>query len=195
MSPDSSPAKPRSTAPDALRGTVRRLGAKPRTPSEHGLPKPELEQAEFRFGGVDGDYNLYRQTQKGGDPEMAILLIPEETLAELRAEGWPVRPGDLGENVLTSGIPYDALTPRRRVRLGAAVVETAKPCDPCDNLYLLPYVGPPRGPAFLKAMLGRRGWYARVVREGTVRRGDPVVVEPASSASASHLERGVLAKD
>jgi MOSC domain-containing protein YiiM len=178
MAPNSSARGSPTPARGPTHGTVRRLGAKPRTPHGHGLPKPELERAEIRFAGVEGDYNLYRQTQKAGDPEMAILLVPEETLAELNAEGWPVRPGDLGENVLTAGIPYEVLRPRARVRLGGAVLETAKSCDPCDNLYLLPYVGPGRGPAFLKAMLGRRGWYAKVVQEGTVRRGDPVTVEP-----------------
>jgi MOSC domain-containing protein YiiM len=54
------------------------------------------------------------------------------------------------------------------------VVETTKPCTPCDNLFLLPYVGPERGPEFLKATLGRRGWFARIVNEGRVRKGDRI---------------------
>lgn len=155
-------------------GSVYRLGAKAKVAGEHGLPKPELAEAEFTAGGVAGDYNLYRQTQKHGDPEMAILLMPLETLTELNREGWAVRPGDLGENVTTSGIPYADLAPPRRVRLGKAVVRVAKPCEPCDNLFLLPYVGPARGPAFLKAMLGRRGWFAAVETPGVVRKGDRV---------------------
>jgi MOSC domain-containing protein YiiM len=87
-----------------------------------------------------------------------------------------VRPGDLGENVTTGGIPYDAFQPPKRVRVGGAILETTKPCTPCTNLYLLPYVGHAKGPAFLKATLGRRGWYARVLDEGTVRRGDPIEI-------------------
>lgn len=170
-----------SVAAPCWQGTVRRLGAKPRTPDEHGLPKPELEEARILFAGVEGDYNLYRQTKRSGDPEMAILLLPEETISRINADGWPVRPGDLGENILTSGIPYDAMRPRARIRVGSAVLESAKPCEPCDNLYLLPYVGAARGPAFLRAMLGRRGWFARVVAEGRVRRGDPVVVDPSAA--------------
>lgn len=155
-------------------GTVRRLGAKPRAPHEHGLPKAELPEAWILPGGVDGDYNLYRQTERAGDPDMAILLLPEETISDLNGEGWPVRPGDLGENVTTSGIPYIALCPPTRLRVGDAVLETSKPCEPCTNLYLLPYVGEAGGPAFLKAMLGRRGWFARVVTPGRVRRGDRI---------------------
>jgi MOSC domain-containing protein YiiM len=165
----------RSGAPVAVPpGTVRRLGAKPKIAGQRGLPKPEREEARFTFAGVEGDYNLYRQTEKAGAPEMAVLLVAEETLAELNREGWPVRPGDLGENVTTSGIPYAALAPPQRLRLGAVVVESTKPCVPCDNLYLLPYVGARRGPEFVRTLLHRRGWFARVVREGTVRRGDPI---------------------
>ncbi len=155
-----------------LKGEVFRLGAKGRAPGEHGLPKPELGTAVLSTDGVAGDYNLFRQTEKGGDPSMALLLVPLETIETLNGEGWPVRPGDLGENVTTRGIPYDALTPPCRLRLGTATIETTKACTPCDNLFLLPYVGPERGPAFLRATLDRRGWYARVVSGGQVRRGD-----------------------
>jgi MOSC domain-containing protein YiiM len=155
-------------------GTVVRLGAKPKAAGERGLPKPELGEAKISLGGIENDYNLYRQTQKGGDPDMALLLLPAETLDELRREGWPVRPGDLGENVTTSGISYESLRPPRRLRLGTVVAQTSRPCEPCDNLFLLPYVGRERGPSFLKVMLGRRGWFARVLVPGLVRKGDPI---------------------
>ena len=43
----------------------------------------------------------------------------------------------------------------------------------------LPYVGVERGPEFLRIMLGQRGWYARVLQGGTVRKNTPVdVTEP-----------------
>ena len=164
----------RDPSTTGMLGTVVRLGRKPRVPGERGLPKPEVLEARLTVEGLEGDYNLYRQTRKAGDPEMALLLMPTETLEELGREGWPVCPGDLGENVTTSGLAYATLRPPRRLRVGAAVVETTRPCDPCDNLFALPYVGSVRGPTFLKAMLGRRGWFARVLEEGTVRKGDPI---------------------
>lgn len=105
---------------------------------------------------------------------MAILVMPRETLAELDREGWPVRSGDLGENITTDGIAYGRFAPGRRFRAGEAVLEVSKPCTPCDNLYQLPYVGPALGPEFLKVMLERRGWYARVLHEGVVRTGDTI---------------------
>jgi len=105
---------------------------------------------------------------------MAVLIVPLETLRELNGEGWPVQSGDLGENLTTEGISNDAFVPGRKFRVGETVVEVSKECTPCTNLYLLPYVGEARGPAFLEAMLGRRGWYARDLQEGRVRAHDPV---------------------
>ena len=179
MGASSSSAPPRDRP---VRGRVYRLHRKPEAPGEHGLPKASVPEARFHVGGVEGDFNRYRHEERHDDPAMAVLLLPRETLEELNREGWPVRPGDLGENVTTEGIPYDALSPGGRFRVGDAELEVSKACTPCDNLYLLPYVGPERGPAFLKTTLGRRGWYARVVHGGTVRVGDPVVpVEAARS--------------
>ncbi|MGD0587468.1 MAG: MOSC domain-containing protein [Thermoplasmata archaeon] len=147
---------------------------KPEVPGEHGLPKPSVPEVFVGRTGLQGDFNRYRHEQKADDAAMAVLIVPRETLAELEKEGWPVRPGDLGENITTEGIAYDAFVPGRRFRVGDAELEVSKACTPCDNLYLLPYVGPARGPEFLKVMLDRRGWYARVVREGRIRVGDRV---------------------
>ncbi len=160
----------------ALHGVLVRIGAKPKVPGERGLPKPERLEARLTRSGVEGDYNVYRETVKQGSPEMAILLMPQETLAQLNREGWPVRPGDLGENLTTSGLPYEAFAPPCHLTVGPVEMEVTKPCAPCDNLYQLPYIGPSRGPEFVRTLLKRRGWYARVVRDGTVRRGDPMTL-------------------
>jgi MOSC domain-containing protein YiiM len=159
---------------EALHGRVRSLHRKPETGTEHGLPKPPVPEILIVAGGVDGDFNRYRHEEQADEPNQAVLLMPIETIQELNSEGWPIREGDLGENVTTEGIPYDQFRPGDRFRAGEAVVQITKPCTPCTNLELLPYVGAEKGPAFLKTMLGRRGWYASVIREGRVRTGDPV---------------------
>jgi len=158
-----------------VRGRILELHRKPEVGGEHGLPKPSVPEARVTRAGLVGDFNRYRHEEKQDDPGMAVLVVPHETLEELGREGWPVRPGDLGENITTEGIAYDWFAPGRRFRAGEVVFEVSKPCTPCDNLYLLPYVGPVRGPEFLKVMLDRRGWYARVLHEGRVRVGDPIV--------------------
>jgi len=155
-------------------GRVFELHRKAEVAGEHGLPKPSVSEAFVSRSGLVGDFNRYRHEEKKDDTAMALLLVPRETLAELSREGWPVRSGDLGENLTTEGIPYNAFTPGRRFRAGETVLEISKACTPCDNLFLLPYVGPTRGAEFLKVMLDRRGWYARVIHEGRVRAGDRI---------------------
>ena len=155
-------------------GRVHQVNRKSQVPGERGLPKWPVPEARVDAAGLEGDYNAYRHDVANDDPAMAILLMPLETLEVLRSEGWPVRPGDLGENVTTEGLPYDAFAPGGRFRVGTVLLEVSKPCDPCDNLYRLPYVGAARGPEFLRTMLHRRGWYARVLEAGVIRPGDTI---------------------
>jgi MOSC domain-containing protein YiiM len=158
-------------------GTVLHVLRKPETPGQRGLPKVEVAEARVTRQGLEGDFNRFRHEEASDSPDMALLLMPLETIRTLNEEGWPVRPGDLGENLTTTGIPYDAFRPSRKLRLGTALAEVSKPCTPCDNLYLLPYVGPERGPEFLRVMLDRRGWYCRVLEPGQVRTGDAIRFE------------------
>ncbi|MCI4345450.1 MAG: MOSC domain-containing protein [Thermoplasmata archaeon] len=160
---------------------VHALHRKPETPGEHGLPKPRAEQIEVTERGVVGDFNRYRHEEKADDPTSAVLLLPLETLEELQREEWPVHPGDLGENITTQGVPLEELRPGVRLRAGAAELEVTRICDPCRNLYLLPYVGPERGPEFVRTLLDRRGWYARVLKSGAIRVGDAITLTPTPS--------------
>ena len=168
-----------STPASVLRGTVYRIHRKPERAEERGLPKTAVAEVVVTLAGLEGDFNRYRHEEKHDDPDMAVLLEPLETLAELRREGWPIAPGDIGENFTTQGIAYHELFPGRAVEVGRARIVISKACTPCENLYLLPYVGRDRGPEFLRTMLDRRGWYARVDRPGRVRVGDPIRVLPA----------------
>ncbi|MGA8542355.1 MAG: MOSC domain-containing protein [Thermoplasmata archaeon] len=166
-------AEPRSSS-----GRVFQLNRKSPTPGQRGLPKRPVDEARVTTSGVEGDYNIFRHDVAHDDPAMAVLIVPFEMLEQFNREGWPVRPGDLGENITSIGIPYDQFVPGHRFRIGAVVVEVTKPCTPCDNLFGLPYVGAERGPEFLRVTLDRRGWYAKVVTEGRVRKDDPI--EPAT---------------
>ena len=157
---------------------VQQINVKPQRPGEHGLPKKPIDSAFVSLAGVRGDYNRYRHEKRNDDPDMALLLMPIETIREINSEGWPIKPGDLGENLTTTGIPYSAFAIGKVFAVGDVRFQVSKACDPCDNLWLLPYVGREKGPAFLKTMLHRRGWYARVLREGLVRTGDRISEGP-----------------
>ena len=155
-----------------MMGQVASLSVKPDTPGEVGLPKHRVGALHIAAGGARGDFNRYRARELHGDPDSAILLLTEDVLETLRAEGWPIEPGHLGENVLLAGIPAGELSTGRRVRLGEVLLEVTRACDPCTELYQLPYVGRARGPEFIRALRDRRGWYARVLEEGRVTEGD-----------------------
>ncbi|HUK79198.1 MAG TPA: MOSC domain-containing protein [Nitrososphaerales archaeon] len=165
-------------------GEIRQINVKPEAKGEHGLPKKPIASAFVARAGIVGDFNVYRHEERRDDPDQALLVMPIETIRELNSEGWPIKPGDLGENFTTSGIPYGAFEVGRVFAAGQVRLQIAKACDPCDNLFLLPYVGGSKGPGFLKVMLGRRGWYARVLTEGRVRTGDRLTEETTESASA-----------
>jgi sulfite oxidase len=159
-----------------LPGRIVQLNRKPREGRARGIPKHAVAELTIGDDGVDGDFNRWRTEKAGGDPDQAVLLLSNETLGELRAEGWPVQPGELGENLTVAGLAAGALGPGVRLTVGDVELEISKACDPCTILFGLPYVGTERGPAFLRALTGRRGWFARVVRGGTVRADMPIEV-------------------
>ncbi|MEO7094911.1 MAG: MOSC domain-containing protein [Polyangiales bacterium] len=161
-----------------MNGTIERVHVKNEKRGERGIPKVSVPSAEVVTAGVVGDFNRYRTKDKGGDLDMAVLLLPAEVLEALRGEGWPVEPGHLGENFLTRGLPNDAFAVGQRYRLGTDVeLQISRVCDPCSNLRVLPYVGREKLKEFLKATLGRRGFYARVRAPGVVRTGDPIALQ------------------
>ncbi|MDD9880320.1 MAG: MOSC domain-containing protein [Candidatus Marinimicrobia bacterium] len=155
---------------------VQQINVKPDIQGEVGLPKMPINTANVTFSGIDGDYNRFRKKKKDNDPDMAIMIISTDILFELNQEGWPVQPGDLGENLTLSGMDYGSIKPGQQYKIGDVILEISFICDPCSNLYALPYVGEDRGPEFIKTLMNRRGWYARVLTRGIMKPGDGVAL-------------------
>jgi MOSC domain-containing protein YiiM len=64
-----------------------------------------------------------------------VHLIHAELFDELRAKGFVVQPGQLGENITTSGVDLLALPTGTRLHLGAsAVVEITGLRNPCVQI-------------------------------------------------------------
>ena len=167
-----------------MNATLENIFCKPRTGNERGLPKFPVPRAAITALGVEGDFNRYRHEKKADSPDMAVLLLPAEILDELVAEGWPVRPGDLGENLITRGIANASLGVGSRLRIGAVEIELTEAAEPCRTLFTLPYVGTENGSRFVQTLEGRRGWYARVTKPGEVAAGDVVeIVDETATAS------------
>ena len=140
--------------------------------SSGGVPKRAVDRARVTALGVDGD--AHRHLEHHGGPERAVCLFSLEAIRELQAEGHPLVPGALGENVTIEGLDWSAVQPSARLSLGDEVVlEITRYTTPCFNIR----------PAFRdgdysrvsqKRHPGRSRVYARVVTTGTLRRGDPV---------------------
>src|SRR5688572_32747619 len=112
----------------------------------HTVSKRNVEAIRLLRGlGVAGDAHMgetvKHRSRVRRDPTQPNLrqvhLMHAELFSELRAKGFVVQPGDLGENVTTEGIDLLALPTGTRLHLGAsAVVEITglrNPCIQIDN--------------------------------------------------------------
>lgn len=114
-----------------------------------------------------------------------VHLIHAELHDELRARGFDVRSGDMGENVTTRGIDLLALPVGTRLHLGSeAVVEVTGLRDPCVQLDRFQH-------GLMNAVLDRdpegrvirkSGIMSVVIAGGEVRAGDTIRVELPASA-------------
>lgn len=138
--------------------------------------------------GVEGDAHagptVKHRSRVARDPSQPNLrqvhLIHAELHDALRARGFDVTPGRMGENITTRGVDLLGLPAGARLRLGAdAVVEVTGLRNPCAQLDEVQ-------PGLMAATLSR-GPAGEVVRlagvmgvvcaGGEVRAGDPILVE------------------
>ena len=120
-----------------MTGHITRLNLKPKVGRARGLPKLAVPELMVTAVGVQGDFNRWRTESAQGDPDQAVLLLSEERLAELRAEGWPVAAGDLGENLTVAGLPEAGLRPGVELRAGKVRLVISKACEPCIASFAL----------------------------------------------------------
>lgn len=72
--------------------------------------------------GAAGDYNQYRALALKNTGDRALSIMTIDVLEALQGEGWAFAEGDLGENVLVSGLPYGFFSVGRKISLGSATV-------------------------------------------------------------------------
>lgn len=154
----------------------------------HTFSKAEQAVIRLLAGlGVEGDAHLgvtvKHRSRVARDPSQPNLrqvhLIHAELHDELRAAGFDVGPGVMGENITTRGVDLLGLPSGSRLRLGEeAVVEVTGVRNPCVQLDR-------HQDGLLAACLGRHGngevvrksgVMAVVIDAGEVRAGDPVRV-------------------
>ena len=145
--------------------------------SAGGVPKLPVLEALVTADGVAGDRQNDRRHH--GGPDRAVCLYSLERILDLQREGHPAFPGATGENLTLAGLDWDVLGPGARLRVGAEVeLEVTRFTTPCRTI-----AGAFAGGAIERILQDRHpGWsrlYARVLRGGTVRVGDPVRVGAA----------------
>ena len=155
----------------------------------HTLIKPGQPSIRLLAGlGVEGDAHLgvtvKHRSRVARDPSQPNLrqvhLIHAELHDELRARGFTVRSGEMGENITTRGVDLLHLPTGTRLHLGAeAVVELTGLRNPCAQLERLQT-------GLLEAVLDRdaqgqlirkAGVMGIVLAGGEVRPADPIRVE------------------
>ena len=128
------------------------------------------------MGGVTGD--AQRDREFHGGPDRALCLFSMELIRTLQAEGHPIAPGQIGENLTVEGLDWDKVAPGARLLLGEDVlVEVTRYTSPCTNIRTA-FRGGEYARVSQKRHPGASRVYARVLRTGAIRRGDPVRLLP-----------------
>jgi MOSC domain-containing protein YiiM len=136
--------------------------------------------------GIEGDAHCGRTTQhlylKRKDPTQPNLcqvhLLAAEKLDELAANGFTIHPGDIGENILTTGIDLLTLPTGTLLHLGpqaiVAVTGLRTPCSQIDTFRkgLQQHMWGPRDTGNQRTR--RAGIMSTVHTGGLVHPGDPI---------------------
>ena len=140
--------------------------------SPGGVPKLPVASARVTLEGLEGDGHC--DLEHHGGPERALCLFSLEQIRALQAEGHPVTPGAIGENLTLEGVDWERVQPGAVLELGEEVrIEITRYTSPCFNIE----------PSFAGGDLARvsqkrhPGWsrvYAKVLQPGPIRQGDPV---------------------
>jgi MOSC domain-containing protein YiiM len=114
----------------------------------HSLRKtPEPAIHLLASHGVEGDAHsgetVQHRSRVARDPSQPNLrqvhFLPEELFDQLRAAGFPVKPGMMGENVTTRSIDLLGLPAGTKLHLGesavVAVTGLRNPCTQLDGIY------------------------------------------------------------
>jgi MOSC domain-containing protein YiiM len=146
-----------------------------------GMPKRAIAAGNLTTAGFEAD--SWAHPQLHGGPDKAVLMIASEAVESLRAKGFPVYPGALGENLTTEGLPPARWRMGQQYAVGEAIIELTTLREPCSslNVYgpsirneIFDSVAKAGNPDTPRWALG--GFYARVVRPGLVFPGSVILL-------------------
>ncbi len=148
--------------------------------SAGGVPKLAVREGQVNELGMVGDEHRFPDIH--GGPERALCLFSLERILELQAEGHPIFPGAVGENVTIVGLAWQQVVPSVQLSLGDEVLlEVTSYTTPCNTI-----------PVYFEDGQYQRiaqklhpGWsrvYARVLNGGKLRVGQVVTLVNGSAA-------------
>lgn len=145
--------------------------------SPGGIPKTPIDVGVVELGGLVGDGHDH---DKHNTPVQAVCLIDIEDLDDLKAEGYDVYPGATGENVTCRNLDIDTLAVGDRLRFSGGVeLELSKVRKPC---YVLDAINP----QLKQDIVGRCGFYGKVIAAGNMGAGETIeIVRAPQSASTT----------
>ncbi|MEX2237060.1 MAG: MOSC domain-containing protein [Dehalococcoidia bacterium] len=135
------------------------------------VPKTPVERAQVGSLGLAGDD--HNDKKNHGGPDRALCLFSMELIDDLRAEGHPIAPGTVGENLTISGIDWATVMPGKRYAAGEVEFEITSYTTPCTNIEdsfrdgRFVRISPKLNPTQSRV-------YARVTKEGVIATGDEV---------------------
>ena len=146
--------------------------------SPGGVPKLAVREAQVTELGISGDDHNFPDIH--GGPERAVCLFSLERILELQAEGHPIFPGAVGENITISGIDWNEVTPGQQLALGNEVLlEITSYTSPCNSIPDS-FLGGRYQRISQKVHPGYSRVYARVLRPGKIVIGQTVQLNGAA---------------
>jgi MOSC domain-containing protein YiiM len=141
---------------------------------EGGVPKHALREAQIDSLGIVGSRAAHPEDH--GGPERALCLYSLERILALQAEGHPIFPGSIGENITTVNLDWDQMAPGARLRLGEQIViEVTRYTSPCETI-AVSFLGGHYERVSQKRFAGWSRVYARVLQPGRIRIGDAMEI-------------------
>ncbi|MCY4657748.1 MAG: MOSC domain-containing protein [Gammaproteobacteria bacterium] len=132
---------------------------------------PQQGSCHVSKSGVDGDH-IHHKSDHGGS-DQAIYCYGGDDYAWWQSElGYELNPGTFGENLTIQGLSCKTVHIGDQLTIGDVVLEATAPRIPCAILGAK--MEDPRFPvAFRRAE--RPGFYCRVLKEGQLEKGMPVI--------------------
>jgi MOSC domain-containing protein YiiM len=132
--------------------------------------KKGTKKEEVKEGLLKDDFGLVGDAHADCCTHRQVSLLAVESIDKMRALGLELKPGDFAENLTTEGLDLLSLPVGTRVSVGNQVVlevtQIGKECHAGCAIYR--QVG--------KCIMPEEGVFARVIRGGPVKAGDPIGV-------------------